>query len=188
MRTRCGAENMPANVHIHILTKVHPRTLLKTLQWQVGLRVSRLSPFPGQLATRSHTIPRGQVVHSSAMHHLILPSATPPLSWVLRLTLAILPCSRHSCSSSLSFTVDANGLGSKRHHGSAEQGKPYPGANPQQSWDSGQGLKLSTPNRHIQHNPLYTCLFTSNHTSLNPYGHINLKGISKTHIRQLMPI
>lgn len=79
MRTRCGAENMPANVHIHILTKVHPRTLLKTLQWQVGSRVSRLSPFPGQLAIRSHTIPRGQVVHSSAMHHLILPSATPPI-------------------------------------------------------------------------------------------------------------
>ena len=104
-------------------------------------------------------------------------SYRPPLSWVLRLTLAILPCSRHSCSSSLSFTVDANGLGSKRHHGSAEQGKPYPGANP--SSHGTQGKVWSPPPQiDTQHNPLYPCLFTSNHTSLNPCGHINLKPIT----------
>lgn len=126
-----------------ILTNTNTSTsLLKTLQWQEGLvKGQQAWPIPQH-------IPRGQMAHSSAMHYLILTSTTtPPLSWVLRLTLAILPCSRHSCSSSLSFTVDANGLGSKRHHGSTEQERPYPGANPQQPQDSKEGLKPSTPKK-----------------------------------------
>lgn len=40
-----------------------------------------------------------------------LPPAAPCV--LLMLTFAILPCSRHSCSSSLSLTVDASGLGKR---------------------------------------------------------------------------
>lgn len=103
---------------------------------QEPLRGIRLGPFTGHLAVCSHTIPRAQV-RSSAMP-LLSVRLQPPHHPVLgaRLTLAILPCSRHSCSSSLSFTVDANGLGGKRHCGS-RAGKP------------------STPNTHTDPNSAY---------------------------------
>lgn len=47
-------------------------------------------------------------------HHHGTPPPALATSCVMALTFAILPCSRHSCSSSLSLTVDASGLGEKR--------------------------------------------------------------------------
>lgn len=172
---RCGAENRQAECPYTYTNTAStlPRTLLKTLQGprRVGRSawggVSMPGSVPGRTMPRALPCSPRPAAHPRWAHL----GYSAVLQTLLQLQLII-----HS---------GCQWPRNKRHRGSPSR-KVLSRYQPWRSQDSREGQKPLPQNRHTQHNPLHTA---PAHKQPNKPQSLqeNVKGVSKTHTRQLLP-